>query len=79
MFRKKKMEIRLVKDETPVTNVYNPNSFDGTDVRLTIEELARSVMAAYAFCKITQTLCGVVTHVVVTKVQPSIIVEAVKE
>ena len=64
MFRNKKLEVKVVKDE----NSAGADEWS-RDLRPTVQEVAEVVVTAYILMKGFSTLCSAVEHFVVTKVK----------
>ena len=90
MFKKHELVVELKKKPKynrgeEITNVENRDKetaktrLDNLDRALLIRRVADETMKVMGFYFAARTLSGVITHVVVTKVGPPVIIEAVKE
>ena len=66
MFKKRKLEVKMVKDGQ---TEYQPNSLDRLDIEMLSREIAQDVAATYICYKGFKTLCSMLEHIVVTKVK----------
>ena len=75
MFRNRSFNVKMVKDDQAEKDVVDQQ----IDLGVLAQDVATAVIGVMGAYFAMSTARGILTHIVVTKIQPAIIVEAVKE
>lgn len=69
MFKNRVAQVKFVKENPDETGTKETRGFDHLGAQVLAREIAQDIVASYILIKGFKTLCGMLEHVVVTKVQ----------